>query len=123
MSLVNQYRSVESQIKELQSQLELMKSDSGFQKEMEFKTKLKSMMAEYGKSLRDVIAIVDPNYSAPSAKASVGAPKATRAARVTKIYKNPHTGEVIETKGGNHKLLKSWKEQYGSDEVVSWLAN
>lgn len=30
MSLVNQYRSVESQIKELQSQLELMKNDSGF---------------------------------------------------------------------------------------------
>jgi len=123
MSLVNKYRSVETQIIELQSQLEEMKNDSGFQKEMEFETKLKSMMAEYGKSLRDVIAIVDPNYSAPSAKASVGAPKGTRAARVTKIYKNPHTDEIIETKGGNHKQLKAWKEKYGSDEVISWLAN
>lgn len=123
MSLVNQYRSVESQIKELQSQLELMKSDSGFQKEMAFETKLKSMMAEYGKSLRDVIAIVDPNYSAPSAKASVSAPKGTRAPRATKIYKNPHTDEIIETKGGNHKQLKSWKDKYGSDEVNSWLTN
>lgn len=122
MSLVNQYRSVETQIKELQSQLEEMKGDSGFQKEMEFETKLKSLMAEYTKSLRDVIAIVDPNYSAPSAKAA-GAPKGTRAARVMKIYKNPHTGEIIETKGGNNKLLKAWKTTYGSDKVAGWLAN
>lgn len=122
MSLVNQYRTVETQIKELQSHLEEMKGDSGFQKEMEFETKLKSLMAEYAKSLRDVIAIVDPNYSATSAKAA-GAPKGTRAVRVMKIYKNPHTGEIIETKGGNHKLLKAWKTEYGSDEVVSWLAN
>ncbi|MDG9812333.1 transcriptional regulator, partial [Pseudomonas juntendi] len=29
---------------------------------------------------------------------------------------------IIETKGGNHKLLKEWKAQYGADEVESWLA-
>lgn len=123
MSLVNQYRSVETQIKELQSELEKMKNDSSFQKEMEFESKLKRMMAEYGKSLRDVIAIVDPSYRSPSAKTSVDAPKGTRAARVTKIYKNPHTDETIETKGGNHKQLKAWKDKYGSEEVISWLAN
>jgi len=27
---------------------------------------------------------------------------------------------VIETKGGNHKTLKEWKAQWGSDEVESW---
>ncbi|EPG5989341.1 transcriptional regulator, partial [Pseudomonas aeruginosa] len=26
-----------------------------------------------------------------------------------------------ETKGGNHKVLKAWKEQYGSETVESWL--
>jgi hypothetical protein len=39
-----------------------------------------------------------------------------------KVYKNPHTGEVVETKGGNHKTLKEWKAEYGSDTVESWLA-
>ncbi|MDI7111006.1 transcriptional regulator, partial [Pseudomonas aeruginosa] len=24
-------------------------------------------------------------------------------------------------KGGNHKVLKAWKEQYGSETVESWL--
>ncbi|MBR7552292.1 DNA binding protein, partial [Mycobacterium tuberculosis] len=35
-------------------------------------------------------------------------------------YKNPHNGEIIETKGGNHKLLKEWKAEYGSDTVETW---
>lgn len=37
-----------------------------------------------------------------------------------KTYKNPHSGEVIETKGGNHKTLKEWKAEHGSDLVESW---
>ncbi|WP_164661673.1 DNA binding protein, partial [Pseudomonas viridiflava] len=37
------------------------------------------------------------------------------------VYQNPHTGELIETKGGNHRGLKAWKEQYGVDTVDSWL--
>jgi hypothetical protein len=46
-----------------------------------------------------------------------------RRARQVKVYKNPHNGEVIETKGGNHKLLKEWKAEYGSGKVESWLKN
>jgi len=38
-----------------------------------------------------------------------------------KLYKNPNTGEIIETKGGNHKGLKEWKAEHGSDTVESWL--
>ncbi|MCS9086840.1 transcriptional regulator, partial [Pseudomonas aeruginosa] len=33
----------------------------------------------------------------------------------------PDTGEVVETKGGNHKVLKAWKEQYGAQTVDGWL--
>jgi hypothetical protein len=42
--------------------------------------------------------------------------------RQVKIYKNPHTGEVVETKGGNHKTLKEWKAEHGSATVESWLS-
>ncbi|MNS60205.1 hypothetical protein D3C72_931900 [compost metagenome] len=42
-------------------------------------------------------------------------------ASVVKVYQNPHTGELIETKGGNHRGLKAWKEQYGAATVDSWL--
>jgi len=40
---------------------------------------------------------------------------------VIKRYKNPNTGEVIETKGGNHKVLKAWKAEHGNTTVESWL--
>jgi hypothetical protein len=36
---------------------------------------------------------------------------------------NPHNGEIIETKGGNHKLLKERKSQYGANELESCLSN
>jgi len=29
--------------------------------------------------------------------------------RQVAVYKNPHTGEVVETKGGNHKGLRNGK--------------
>ncbi|MNY70929.1 hypothetical protein D3C86_2091590 [compost metagenome] len=45
----------------------------------------------------------------------------SRKPRQVKVYKKPHTGEVVETKGGNHKILKEWKAKYGSDTVESWL--
>lgn len=51
------------------------------------------------------------------------AEKSSRKPRQLKVYKNPHTGERVETKDGNHKTLKEWKSHYGSDEVENWLAN
>ena len=53
--------------------------------------------------------------STRTAKAPAG-----KRARKVKQYKNPHTGEVIETKGGNHKTLKEWKAKWGPEAVESW---
>ncbi len=120
MSLINEYRATEEAIKELQGRLESLKTNDGLQKEIEFETKLKTLMAEYSKSLRDVIAMLDPKAAnktaAPTTKS--GNP---RAARKVKQYKNPHNGEVIETKGGNHRGLKEWKAQYGAETVETWI--
>jgi hypothetical protein len=100
-------------------QLESLKNDAGLKKEIEFEEKLQGLMKTYGKGLKDIIAILDPN-PAKSGLQTAAAPK-TRRARVVKVYQNPHTGELIETKGGNHRGLKAWKEQYGASTVDSWL--
>lgn len=44
-----------------------------------------------------------------------------RRERQLKRYLNPNTNEVVETKGGNHKILKEWKTQFGAELVESWL--
>lgn len=36
------------------------------------------------------------------------------------IYRNPHTGEHVKTRGANHTKLKEWREKYGADVVDSW---
>ncbi len=121
MSRLAEFRKLEQQLAAQLAELESLKNDSGLQAEIEFETKLRALLAEYGCSLKDVINILDPQASSRKS-APVVAEKTTRKARQTKVYNNPHTGELVETKGGNHKLLKAWKAEYGSDEVESWLA-
>lgn len=121
MSKLAEFRKLERGLAEQLAALEAMKSDKGLEQEMEFENKLRSLLGEYNKSLKDVVAILDPQSVYTSVKSTVSE-KRTRKARAVKIYKNSHTGEFIETKGGNHRGLKAWKEQYGAETVDSWLS-
>ena len=122
MSLINEYRATEEAIKELQARLKNLSQDDKLQTELEFEGKLRTLMGEYQKSLRDIIALLDPEAKFNKAPRG-GAVKVagTKRARKVKQYKNPHNGEIIETKGGNHSGLKAWKREHGSDTVESWL--
>lgn len=121
MSLINEYRNTEETIKELQARLQSLSQDKNLQTELEFEAKLRDLMGEYQKSLRDITALLDPEArnSKPGRAAPVK-PTGTKRARKVKQYKNPHNGEIVETKGGNHKTLKEWKAKWGGDEVESW---
>jgi hypothetical protein len=67
-----------------------------------------------------VINLLDPQNWPPSCS-SCFVHNCNLKPRQVKIFKNPHTGEVVETKGGNHKTLKEWKAEHGSATVESWL--
>lgn len=121
MSRLAEFRQLEQQLAAQLAELEALKGSSELQKEIEFETKLRDLLAKYGYSLRDIINILDPEAGRRAA-APAAAEKSPRRARQVKLYKNPHNGEIIETKGGNHKLLKEWKAEYGADEVESWLS-
>ncbi|WP_205340655.1 histone-like nucleoid-structuring protein MvaT [Denitrificimonas caeni] len=118
MSLINEFRETKERIKELEERLANLKQDSKLQKELEFEEKLRALMAEYNKSLRDITLIIDPQATRSAARSTT---TRTRSPRKTKQYNNPHTGDVIETKGGNHKTLKEWKAKWGGDTVESWV--
>ena len=117
VSRLAEFRAAEKALQEQLAQLEVLKKDAGLKREIEFEQKLVALMKNYDKGLRDIIAILDP---AATTKSVARAPKQRRA-RVVKVYENPHTGELIETKGGNHRGLKAWKQQYGADTVDKWL--
>jgi len=120
MSRLAEFRELERNLAAQLAELESMKNDVGLKKEIEFEKKLRGLLESYGYSLRDVINILDPQASHRTPP--VAASKVTqRKPREVKIYKNPHNGELIETKGGNHRLLKQWKQEHGADVVDSWL--
>ena len=119
MSKLAEFRQLEKHLAEQLQALETLKGDAGLKQEIEFETKLRALLAKYGFSLRDIVNLLDPKADrrAPAAESK----SSTRKPRQVKVYKNPETGEVVETKGGNHKTLKEWKAKYGSETVESWL--
>jgi hypothetical protein len=119
MSKLAEFRLLEKHLAEQLQALEALKGDAGLKQEIEFETKLRALLAKYGYSLKDIVNLLDPQAGrrAPGAESK----SSTRKPREVKVYKNPETGEVVETKGGNHRTLKEWKAKYGSDTVESWL--
>lgn len=117
MSKLAEFKALEAQLAEQLKQLDALKNDDGLKREIEFEGKLRALMAEYGMNLRGIITLLDPH---PVSKTE---PKATsmRRARQVKSYKNPHTGELVQTKGGNHAVLKAWKAEFGAEVVEGWL--
>ncbi|WP_462379165.1 histone-like nucleoid-structuring protein, MvaT/MvaU family [Pseudomonas sp. Marseille-QA0892] len=119
MTELTKYRELERQLAEQLQALEEMKRSDSLKKELEFEEKLKGLMSSYDMQLWDIISILDPDASKFEQPPANNVRK-TRAPRAVKRYVHPDSGEVIETKGGNHKLLKQWKAEHGSEAVEGW---
>ncbi|WP_137821599.1 histone-like nucleoid-structuring protein, MvaT/MvaU family [Pseudomonas sp. D(2018)] len=120
MSKLAEFKALEAQLAAQLKQLDALKNDGELQREIAFEEKLRALMAEYGVNLRGIIDLLDPQARRGLATA-VPVAREQRRPRQVKVYKNPETGEVVETKGGNHKVLKAWKAQYGAETVDGWL--
>lgn len=116
MSMFTTFIQKEAQLKTLEAELASMKADTQLQKEIEFKEKLEALMEKHDASKESVLKVVAPELFIEQSEK-----KKTRKPRKLKIYKNPHTGEVVETRGGNHSVLKAWKKEHGGDTVEGWL--
>ena len=71
MSRLAEFRAAEKALQEQLAYLESMKNDAGLKREIKFEEDLKKLMQEYGKSLRDVVAILDPESHRAAGKSSV----------------------------------------------------
>ncbi len=119
MSKLAEFRQLEKHLAEQLQALEVLKGDDGLKKEIEFETKLRKLLDHYAFSLKQIIDLMDPQTT--NRRPSAVSTGRTRRPRELRIYKNPNTGEVLETKGGNHKALKEWKAKHGTDVVEGWL--
>ena len=113
MDRVAQLRKKQEELDKVSRELDELKKNKQVQKELAFQEDLEALLKKHGKTLSDL--------PKPGRATKAAAPARTRRKRKLKVYVNPHSGEKIQTRGGNHKILKEWKAQYGADEVESWV--
>jgi len=77
-------------------------------------------MRKYGCLKNDLISILQSDSSA-SAKGTGSSSTRTRQPRKIKVFKNPITDATVENRGGNHKILKAWKNDYDLADINEWL--
>ena len=82
MSKLAEFRAAEKQLQEQLAALEAMKGDSALQREIEFEQKLRDLLAEYGFSLRNIIALLDPGAVAKRGQAAASTAKKSPAKSV-----------------------------------------
>jgi hypothetical protein len=81
---------------------------------------IKSTATEKNLKLRDIALALCPELN-PEGRVRKTASSTPRRPREMKVYRNPKTGAEVQTKGGNHKVLKAWKAEFGADVVEGWL--
>ena len=122
MGILVEYSEKKRQLEELQAELKKLENSEDLKKELEFKSQLEKLLDKYSKTAVDAVKVlseIDPSIATGGLKRTPK-PATTGRTRALMVYKNPHTGEVVKTRGGNTKTLKEWREKYGADKVDSW---
>lgn len=120
MAKINDYYQKKQLVEKLSEELRQLEQDQTLKKQLKFEEEVRSLMDEYEKSATDVLQIltaIDPSIT--STKDDTPS-TSRRPKRPLRVYKNPHTGEVVETRGGNQKDLNAWRAEYGKEAVQSW---
>lgn len=79
--------------------------------------KVRELAKEHGIQVHEIAYALAPELNPEEVFVAASTPSKPRE---QKIYVNPHSGETIRTKGGNHKILKEWKTEYGPSVVEGW---
>ena len=120
MRVTTKRAAIEKQMAQLEKELKSIESSAAFKTEKTVNRALTNLMKKHGYSKNDLIALLQSDESV-SVKSRKKSAVKTRKPRKLKVFKNPETGETVETRGGNHKVLKAWKAQYKLENIDEWL--
>lgn len=123
MGKISTYYKKKQMAEQLQQEIQKMEEDKELRQELDFKEDLNQLMQKYNKSAKDMLEVLATMDSSVRNRIEQGGSSGNsdgRKKRPLKTYRNPHTGEVVQTRGGNHKTLNAWRKQYGKEEVARW---
>lgn len=121
---LKKYYETQAALERLKAELEKLSRDEALKADLAVKAEVQAILDKYSRQPNDLAELFELGPAAPAqgAETAAGKPKGkTRKPRALKVYRNPHSGEVVKTRGANHKRLKAWKAQYGAATVEGWL--
>ncbi|MBU25779.1 MAG: hypothetical protein CMD99_07090 [Gammaproteobacteria bacterium] len=123
MDLAQRKAKLEKQKALLEKQLKNIENSAAYRKELELEKALDKFVKVHRTNKKVLVnLLLKRDDSARKLRSkSASSPKKRRKPRKLKIYKNPNTGDVVETRGGNHKILKAWKSDYALKDIAEWL--
>ena len=111
---------LEAALAKLKIEIANLEKSESYKKEQSLIRGVEKLLHKFGKTKAELIA-----YLSDGKTTNVTAKKTestnTRKRRKLKIYQNPLTNETISTRGGNHKILKAWKNQYPKQNIEDWI--
>jgi hypothetical protein len=115
----------------LMGKMKKIENDTSLDRDARFYQEFVALKARYNFSATDVLRLLRPaaSVASPSLVDDLFevllseerlAAAANPSTKPLRRYRNPHTGEVVQTRGSNHTRLKAWKRQYGADVLPNW---
>ncbi|MDC3123541.1 H-NS histone family protein [Gammaproteobacteria bacterium] len=120
MRVSSKKEALERQLAQIERELKSIERSAAFKREKAINRALTNLMKKHGCSKNDLISILQGTSATPVERVRAANSKA-RKPRKLKIFKNPNTGETVETRGGNHRVLKAWKSKYELTNIDEWL--
>lgn len=120
MKVSSKKAALEQQLAQIEKELKSIERSAAFKRENAINRALTNLMKKHGCSKNDLISILQGTSATRTGRVRNATSK-TRKPRKLKVFKNPNTGEIVETRGGNHKTLKAWKTEYKLANIDEWL--
>jgi hypothetical protein len=126
---LKELRAKEARLAKLTEELKALESDKELKTDLKLREEVEALLEKYKRSPSVLAELFDLKGGRRAGKgagrgrgrAAGAGPGRKRRRRKLKIYTNPHTGEVIKTRGANHNILKAWKAEHGPETVESWV--
>jgi hypothetical protein len=119
---LKKYYETQAALEKLKAELENLNRDESLKADLAVRTEVQAILEKYSRQPKDLLALFNLGVSRGGEAPVTAAPKGkTRKPRALKVYLNPHTGELVKTRGANHTVLKGWKAKYGAAQVETWL--
>ena len=120
MRSITKKAQMEAALAKLKKEIENLERSESYKNEQSLIKAVEKLLTKFGKTRAELVAFLSDDTTRKST-AKKAKPQKPRKQRKLKIYKNPLTNETIETRGGNHKVLKAWKTQYATQNIEEWI--